>query len=270
MSKDDSETFAPGAFLVRQGEYGDCAYLILSGRVEVTRQEHGDKKRLGQVGPGAVVGEMALIDPAPRLASAVALEATTARKFTVQALEKAVDLSPPLARYLLQTFIRNIRVSTDAQAWNPSPANTLGAARFLPNFLSEITKNRILDRRSYGPGDVIFRQNQLGGNAYLVQSGTVSLVHEDANHLEHDLRRLGPGEVFGEMALLNENWPRFATAFTENGCAVEVISGSNFNQLLNAAPPIVKALLRIYVAMIRSLPLPAGHEKLPEMETPRF
>ena len=101
--------FGRGATLMEQGAYGDFCYLILSGRVEVFRMEDDAKLRLAEMGEGGVVGEMALIDPAPRAASVVAIEPTVCRRINAAALDRALQAAPPLARYLLQTFIRNIR-----------------------------------------------------------------------------------------------------------------------------------------------------------------
>jgi len=250
----DGETYARGATLLKQGDYGDSAFLIMSGLVEVFRDERGAKKTLAQLGAGNVVGEMALIDPAPRLASAVAVETTVAKRITMRVLDKALDAAPPLARYLLQTFIRNIRTGTDAMAANPSPAEQQGAAVVMELHQSEKNTGRVLDRRSYGPGDVIFRQEQTGSTAYLIQTGNVSLMRTEADGSMRDLRKLGPGEVFGEMALLNNNWPRYATAMTDTGCSVEVLSAQHFNELMKSSPAIVQALTRNYASLIRSLP----------------
>ena len=106
---DQDIRFGRGATLMEQGAHGDFCYLILSGRVEVFRMEDDAKLRLAEMGEGGVVGEMALIDPAPRVASVVAIEPTVCRRINATALDRALDAAPPLARYLLQTFIRNIR-----------------------------------------------------------------------------------------------------------------------------------------------------------------
>jgi len=252
----DGESFPRGTPLIAQGDYGDFAYLIMSGLVEISRGQGPNKRVLAQLGPGSVVGEMALIDPAPRLAHAVALETTVAKKVTAQALEKALNVSPPFARYLLQTFIRNIRSATSPMAANNSPADTVGSETMTNLFLSEKNTDKIFDRRRFGPGDIIFRQGKTASEAYLIQVGTVSLLREEEDGAQIELRRLGPGEVFGEMALFEGNGPRFATAATEDGCSVEVIDQARFTQLMKSAPPIVQALMRNYAALIRKLPPP--------------
>jgi CRP-like cAMP-binding protein len=72
----DAETLQPGAVLFREGDPGDAMFAITEGRVELSH--------LGTVledfGPGSILGEMALIDEAPRSATAtVTTEARVVR-----------------------------------------------------------------------------------------------------------------------------------------------------------------------------------------------
>lgn len=60
-------------FLCRQGEVGGELFIVLEGRLRVQVGQH---EELDEIGPGAVVGEMGLIEPRSRAASVVALEKT--------------------------------------------------------------------------------------------------------------------------------------------------------------------------------------------------
>ena len=55
------EHYEPGQEVFRQGELGDRLYLILSGEVEVIRQEAGTSRLLARMGAGQWFGEMALL-----------------------------------------------------------------------------------------------------------------------------------------------------------------------------------------------------------------
>lgn len=69
------QRFPPGQALINEGERGRTIFLVLTGRVEVTRLgEDGHAVRVAELGAGATVGEMELIDLNPRSASVVALE----------------------------------------------------------------------------------------------------------------------------------------------------------------------------------------------------
>lgn len=246
-AEDQEISFGRGSTLIHEGDGGDFCYLILSGRVEVFRMAGDAKIMLAELGEGGVVGEMALIDPAPRSASVVAVEPTVCRRINGAALERALAASPPLARYLLQTYIRNIRFASGMAPSGPSVAMAQGDLAELA--VSERTSLRILDRKSFAAGDVIFRNGQPGYSAYLVQSGRIELLREPADGEGLPLRSVGPGEVFGELALLT-GLPRLATAVVREAASCEVISASSLKTLLEAAPPVVRALMRIYAGAI--------------------
>ena len=59
-----------GAHLAREGDPSDCVYFLLSGQISVRLPVagHGDGPRLAGFGPGAAVGELALLDESPRSA----------------------------------------------------------------------------------------------------------------------------------------------------------------------------------------------------------
>jgi CRP/FNR family transcriptional regulator, cyclic AMP receptor protein len=65
---DNAQVFPPGATIFAEGSPGDVLYVVLEGEVEL--RVHGEM--LEVVGPGEILGEMALIDSKPRSATAVA------------------------------------------------------------------------------------------------------------------------------------------------------------------------------------------------------
>ena len=65
------------------------------------------------------------------------------------------------------------------------------------------------DEAHYEPGEPIVRQGEIGDRFYIIARGAVEVVREDGDTCTR-LARLGPGEHFGEVALL-QNVPRTAT-----------------------------------------------------------
>ena len=65
-------------------------------------------------------------------------------------------------------------------------------------------------QKSFGPGELIVEEGRTGNGLYAIISGNVEAVKALGTEQERTVNRLGPGEVFGEMALLGE-WPRTAT-----------------------------------------------------------
>ena len=73
-----SRTYGRNQYLWYQGDEGGCLVIVASGLVKVVLgRENGDEVRLATLGPGETLGELALLDGAPRSASVVAVEPTT-------------------------------------------------------------------------------------------------------------------------------------------------------------------------------------------------
>lgn len=247
--------FGRGATLFSEGEPGDFCYLILSGRVEVFRMAGDAKQLLAELAEGTVVGEMALIAPAPRSASVVAVEHTVCRRVNAEALERALDRSPPLARYLLQTLIRNIRHAGGSA--DPLPRLEIPTGHAMAAAIrSELRANRVLDRKVFATGDTAFRTGQPGTDVYLVQSGRIALLRELPDGTKQQLRGVGPGEVFGELAVLSGQ-PRRATAIAMEASVCELVPAPTFLSLINSCPAVIRALLRIYATAMLKIAVPA-------------
>ena len=222
-----------GSTLFRQGDHADVAYFVLSGRVEVSVVKHGQRQVLDVISSNTILGEMGLIDPAPRMATATAIEPTEYRIVTASTLTKLVSSAPTLAVHILRSLIRTARLRVG-----------------LPAFLQGEGEERVekiddgfLDRRLYKSDEVIFREGDEANGLYLVQSGEIDIRR--ANSAE-SLRVFIPGEVFGERALLDRS-PRTADAISLTTSACAFISTERFNEVLRQTPPILVGLMRIYI-----------------------
>lgn len=101
--------FAAGEVIFEQGAAGGHAYVVDGGMVEISRSARGRTRVLGRIGPGGIFGEMALIDDAPRMARAVAVEDTMCLLVARERFRAKVDAADPLIQALLRIFCRNIR-----------------------------------------------------------------------------------------------------------------------------------------------------------------
>ena len=74
-NSDTKKNFKAGEVIMAQGDPGDSAYIIEEGKVEISfTDSEGQKRILGTRGANAMIGEMAIIDDAPRTATVTALE----------------------------------------------------------------------------------------------------------------------------------------------------------------------------------------------------
>ena len=102
-------SFAAGEPIVREGDPGAAAYIIQSGRCEVSRTIDGARVVLRTMGPGEVFGEMAILAPGPRTASVVALLPTTVRVVTAEVLEREVEAMKPWMGAFVRTLASRFR-----------------------------------------------------------------------------------------------------------------------------------------------------------------
>ena len=65
--------YKDGEVIVRQGDVGDCMYVIQSGKVEVVKEMNGIERKLSMLSEGGIFGEMALLDKKVRSATVRAL-----------------------------------------------------------------------------------------------------------------------------------------------------------------------------------------------------
>lgn len=94
---------------MREGSPGDACYVIAEGevRVEVERPDFDSNGVVSFMGPGAVCGELGLIDDSPRSASVYAHTDVTARRLTASTLRELCDRDPATGVMMLRWLARN-------------------------------------------------------------------------------------------------------------------------------------------------------------------
>lgn len=92
------------------------------------------------------------------------------------------------------------------------------------------TVDGLLHERGFLKGEVIFDQGEEGQALYIIESGSV-LICRQGQPSEGRIVELGPGRLFGELALL-DNSPRVAQARAEENCALAVLFRDDFLGLL--------------------------------------
>ena len=105
----ERKVYQMGDVIFKEGDKGSRAYVVQSGEVEISKMLDGTRTVLGTVGKGGIFGEMALIDDAPRMASAVALDVTTVILVTRQMMEEKLSKADPFLRGLINIFAKNLR-----------------------------------------------------------------------------------------------------------------------------------------------------------------
>lgn len=106
-----------GERLFLEGDSGDRAYLVVSGRMEISKKVGGGETTvLAVVGKGEIIGEMALLDNTPRMATARAVEPTVLAIVTRQQFQAKVEGMDQVTRHLIRKFVGIIRAQADELA----------------------------------------------------------------------------------------------------------------------------------------------------------
>ncbi|MBC8163744.1 MAG: cyclic nucleotide-binding domain-containing protein [Roseiflexaceae bacterium] len=99
--------YKDGQTIFSAGQPGNVMYVVLSGEVEVRH----DNQELARVGPGQPLGEMALIDDAPRSATAVARGDCTLAVIDQKRFLYMVQETPQFALTVMQVLVERLRES---------------------------------------------------------------------------------------------------------------------------------------------------------------
>ena len=91
-----SVQFDPGSALIRERELGDLMFVLVSGKVTVSVTDERESRSVATLGPGQLVGEMALMTGAPRAATVVAETPVVALEIERSAVELLLSANPTL------------------------------------------------------------------------------------------------------------------------------------------------------------------------------
>lgn len=105
------QTFAPGEVILAQGETGDRCYVLLDGRVTVSRlTDDGQTERtIAHMEPGQLFGELALLDSAPRMATCRAATAVSVLVIDQPLFRRLLRDDPAVANTLVLQIIEDMR-----------------------------------------------------------------------------------------------------------------------------------------------------------------
>src|SRR5258708_3038835 len=107
------------------------------------------------------------------------------------------------------------------------------------------TEQEIFDKcgRSYNPRDNIFREGDMGNEMFIIQSGKVKITKQLKDGVEKTLVILGPGDFFGEMAVIDKD-VRSANAAAMEPSRLLALDEEVFEMHMQANPKIGKKSLK--------------------------
>ena len=226
----------------------DKMYLLLEGDVDLVAR----KKIIGTVGKGQIFGEMASITHAPRSASAVAKTACRVIALDDKQFRKGLLSTPDFALMLMSMMIGRLRETIAKLAEQTTlrgDAVMKESVVFDPKRLAQLAEGLSSDEPVYyDRGKTIVQEGQMGLRMYAVLEGRVAVSIVGGGVVE----RLGPGGVFGELALI-EQAPRMASVTAESDCSLLPINRTAFLLLVKTSPDFAESLLGALAERLRLL-----------------
>jgi CRP-like cAMP-binding protein len=247
-----SFTLNAGDILLRQGEPGDHMYVVLEGRLMVSSQDPiGVETLLGEVRAGEHVGEVGLLENAPRMATVKAATAVNLLELSRDALHAFVERHPVIRDALRGTIAYRMRWARTRRLRPQGRELIRALSQCLGNlepaalgFLEEEVQWETLPR-----GAILIHQGDPGECLYFVVSGRLRVFGRRDDGSEIFIAEVGPGATIGEMALLSKE-PRSASA--DALCDTELLrlSKNGFDRLIKAHPKTMAVFTRILVARL--------------------
>jgi CRP/FNR family cyclic AMP-dependent transcriptional regulator len=273
----------PGQVLFEEGRACDWLWVLGEGaEVRVTSAgESPGEVVVADLAAGDTVGEMALVDEGPRSGSARVVVGGPASVMAARDFYALRDLYHPAAFQLLRKLCLELCWRLRGTSERLAPASAHGdegrrpqrierseaeqldevpAFRALPRIV-KLALAQKLGRMELAGATPVCIEGHEGDAAYFIASGAVEVQRSG-----QALARLGPGEVFGMVALM-DGGPRSATCVTDGATRLFRLGRLDFDHLFSSgnrfAFQLVDGMARQLVRNIRAADLLLARPKAP-------
>ena len=275
--------FEHAQVIFREDLEGRDLYVLRKGTVHVTRKTPAGTQVLSTLGAGSLFGEVAYLDGQQRSATAIGVGEGSLYVILASDLDQAVQEDRELAAALLwsfwQTLAEKVRAANaqmnelfgpvyegferpaEHAAGSPVSLTTQEKMEVLKEQGLSAQELRLLATYSqeerFEPEAMVFTEGERGDKLYIVVDGAVRISRLVPGMGEECLTILGRGEVFGEMALIDEK-PRSADARAHTeGLTVFSISHAVLEEILamdpDAAVQFLSLLCRLLCRRLRAM-----------------
>jgi CRP-like cAMP-binding protein/cytochrome P450/bacterioferritin-associated ferredoxin len=219
-------SIAPDTDIIVQGSIGEYFFVLLQGNADVRKQrDDGSWLRLATLGPGTYFGEQALLGRSQGHHSATVRSIGECRVARVpKCVFCSIVASKPINHELFEADAANYVYTEIARSLESFLAIDSEESSQSGNERSG--NQRPGNQRLFRPGETVFAQGDPSTCAYLMLSG-VALVSQQRGDEHRSISRLGAGQIFGELGVLN-GAPRAATVIAETDVEVLRIEEDRF------------------------------------------
>lgn len=186
----DKKFFTEGDEIFHEGDPGEAAYLVETGKVGIFKTVEGEEIQLATMTDGELFGEMAIIDGSERMAHAVAMEDTVIIAIPRAGLEALLTKQAPLVKTLIQILVDNLRKVHEVYMKRPrSVIDFFNAISFHTNGLAiNLENNKAVDPS----GDGLKRLRLIEEQLQVLQEQFASYEDRRANVLDESGEEIDP------------------------------------------------------------------------------
>ena len=231
----DEKKYKPNENVITQGESGDCLYVVEEGNLDCTKHftEDGEEKYLKTYIPGESFGELALLYNAPRAATIKAKTDCILWVLDRETFNNIVKDSAQKKREKYENFLKKVDILSTIDSYELTQ-------------ICDALKNEV-----YNKGDFIIREGESGNVFYILEEGeAIATKAFDGGNVQ-EIKRYGPGEYFGERALIKGE-PRFCNIeVVSDVCKTISLDRDSFKRLLGPIEPLLHRNIEKYKKFVK-------------------
>ncbi len=257
-----------------EGAPGEDFYVVLAGAIEEHCTTATGLQPVSRARVGQLLGEPSFIDGRPRPTTAVAAEKGALLHFDSKRVRRLLELRHELAAALSRSFwhslagkIRQANLSMAGIVPFMSPEERDGRPAghsvdlkpgakvdlFEETGLSAAELRLLattLHAQHFPPDTCIFREGEPGDSLYVVFDGNVRISRRIGGGREETLTTLGRGDVFGEMALVDDQLRSADARARRDGCTVLVLGQADLDAVLHMPPRVASQFLYLVCGVL--------------------
>ena len=233
-------TLADNEVLVSQGDVGHALYVLISGELEVrVRTAGGSAVTVDRLGPGASVGEMALVVGQERTATVVASGHAELVRLAREDFEKVAEVYPRLREELVRQMeprLQRIQLGAIINTW---------FSALTPAEVHEL--QRAVEWVRTGAGETLYRQGDAADGMFLLVSGRLRVTRTGSDGEGFPLGEIGRGGSVGEYGVLSDA-PRGETVTALRDSHLVKLD----RQLIARHPSVIAQIARTALSRLQS------------------
>jgi cAMP-dependent protein kinase regulator len=220
-----------GDVIIKEGDQGDCMYVLESGSLDCTKVFSGNKEPtfLKEYVPGEGFGELALLYNAPRAATITAKTDYVIYKLDRDTFNNIVKDAAAKKREKYDNFLGSVEI---LKSMDPYERSKLGDA---------------VQEEVFNKGDYIIKEGDIGSTFYFIAAGTAIATKLDkGTGAEAKVYEYEKGQYFGERALLTSETRAASIVVTSEECTVLSLERDTFNRILGRLQDILQRNMENY------------------------